>query len=74
MSLAVKKKNLVVVIAVVALLFVFRFVLAVRCLLIAVPTPAADVKVADEPLPLLTTAGGYCSDARSQFGVFCLQG
>ena len=59
MSFAVKKKNMFLYIAVVALLFVFRFVLAVCCLLFAVPTPAADMKVADEPQPLLTTAGGY---------------
>ena len=54
-----------VFIAVVALLFVFRFVLAVCCLLFAVPTPAADMKVADEPQPLLTTADGYWCVARS---------
>jgi hypothetical protein len=65
LSFAVKKKNMFLYIAVVALLFVFRFVLAVCCLLFAVPTPAADMKVADEPQPLLTTAGGYWCDARS---------
>ena len=72
MSFAVKKKNLVVFIAVVALLFVFRFVLAVCCLLFAVPTPAADMKVADEPQPLLTTADGYWCVARSSFGAGCV--
>ena len=28
-------------------------------------TPAADMKVADEPQPLLTTAGGYWCDVQS---------
>jgi hypothetical protein len=45
--------------------FALRVSFRVGCLLFAVPTPAADMKVADEPQPLLTTADGYWCVARS---------
>ena len=62
--------------AVVALLFVLRFVLVVVCwLLIAVATPAADMKVPDKPQPFVNLdsgASGCCCDGCCTELIWCV--